>query len=108
MKQLNALFYEFIWRGPNKIKSNVAIKQYNQGGLQMIDVNYYEKHMKLSWLKRYTIEDGNCYKLVNSFIDMKTLLKTGKMFAEKICLKLRNKFRLHVYTAIYCIFKSCL
>ena len=36
MKTINQQFYDFIWAGPSKIKASVIVKEYNEGGLNMI------------------------------------------------------------------------
>jgi len=50
LKQIQNCFNNFIWDGPNKIKHNILIKSYEDGGLNMIDVYSFEKSMKLTWI----------------------------------------------------------
>jgi hypothetical protein len=52
LKEINYMFYDFVWQGPPKIKSSVLVKEYVNGGLKMIDVCAYMKSLKLSWLRR--------------------------------------------------------
>ena len=96
MKTINQYFYDFIWAGPSKIKKTVIVKDYNEGGLNMVDICSFENYMKITWLKRIVSGEGNCYSLAKSLIDFKILFNTGKMYAEKICLHLKNKFWLDV------------
>jgi len=65
MKTINQQFYDFIWAGPSKIKASVIVKEYNEGGLNMIDICSFEKYMKITWLKRLLSCNGNCYTLLN-------------------------------------------
>ena len=62
----------------------------------MVDICSFEKYMKITWIKRIMSGEGNCYSLAKSLIDFKTIFNTGKMYAEKICLHLKNKFWLDV------------
>ena len=62
----------------------------------MVDICSFENYMKITWLKRIVSGEGNCYSLAKSLIDFKILSNTGKMYAEKICLHLKNKFWLDV------------
>ena len=52
IKELNNIFFDFLWNGPAKIKQNVVIKQYWEGGLQMINLKAFIDSMKLTWLRR--------------------------------------------------------
>ena len=51
-KHLNTIFFEFVWQGPAKIKKEVIIKQYCEGGLQMINIKAFVQGLKISWIKR--------------------------------------------------------
>ena len=43
-KELNEALYHFLWDGkPDKIKRNVIINEYNDGGLKMIDLFSFNK-----------------------------------------------------------------
>ena len=50
IKELNNIyFFLFLWDGPAKIKQNVVIKQYCEGGLKMINLKAFLNSMKLTW-----------------------------------------------------------
>ena len=54
MKELNEAFYHFLWdRKPDKIKRNVIINDYGEGGLKMIDLFSFNKSLKTIWIKKY-------------------------------------------------------
>ena len=59
MKTINQYFYDFIWAGPSKIKKTVIVKDYNEGGLNMVDICSFENYMKITWLKRIVSGEGN-------------------------------------------------
>ena len=54
MKELNEAFYYFLWDGkPDKVKRNVIINEYSDGGLKMIDLLSFNKSLKTIWIKKY-------------------------------------------------------
>ena len=66
IKELNEAFYHFVWDGkPDKIKRNVIIKEYSDGGLKKIDLFSFSKSLKLSGSKniltKQTWENGNLF-----------------------------------------------
>ena len=65
IKELNEAFYHFLLDGkPDKIKRNVVINEYNDGGLKMIDLFSFNKSLKTIWIKKYldqTWADGNFF-----------------------------------------------
>ena len=54
LKELNEAFYHFLWDGkPDKVKRNVIINEYSDGGLKMIDLLSFNKSLKTIWIKKY-------------------------------------------------------
>ena len=48
------LFYKFLWdEKGDKIKRNVMINDFSEGGLKMIDIESFNKSLKSSWIKKY-------------------------------------------------------
>ena len=58
IKEINNIFFEFLWDGPAKIKQNVVIKQYCEGGLKMVNLKAFIISMKLTWLRRVIISNS--------------------------------------------------
>ena len=53
LKTLKQKSYEFIWNSKiDKIKRSTIIKNYDEGGLRMTDINYYIN--SITWVKRLT------------------------------------------------------
>ena len=47
IKESSEAFYHFLWGGkPHKIKRNVLINQYNDGGLKITDIFSFNKSLK--------------------------------------------------------------
>ena len=54
MKDIEALFYEFLWNGkPHKVKKRIIIQEFGTGGHKMIDIDTMIKAQKLRWVRRY-------------------------------------------------------
>ena len=54
LKELSKSFFHFLWSGKgDKIKRNVMIGDYSDGGLKMIDLESFNKALKSTWVKKY-------------------------------------------------------
>ena len=54
LKELSKSFFYFLWSGKgDKIKRNVMIGDYSDGGLKMIDLESFNKALKSTWVKKY-------------------------------------------------------
>ena len=53
------MFYGFLWSGrSDKIKRDVMISDYKNGGLRMIDIKSFNKALKSTWVKKYLDNDN--------------------------------------------------
>ena len=52
VNELNTMFYEFIWGRVDRIKRDVLINDYKNGGLKMVDVETLFASIKASWVVR--------------------------------------------------------
>ena len=51
--EVNTLSFKFLWDGKgDKIKRDIMISEYEDGGLKMIDVRLFTQALKLSWVKK--------------------------------------------------------
>ena len=46
-KVLNDKVLKIVWQGPSKIKAKVITKDFDEGGLKMVDINAFMKSLKL-------------------------------------------------------------
>ena len=59
IKQINDLFFDFLWNSKgDKIKRNVIIQTYGNGGLRMIDIASFNKALKSVWIRKYLDESN--------------------------------------------------
>ena len=46
--------YDFLWGGRgDKIKREIMIVDYDQGGLKLVDVSLFAQSLKSTWIKKY-------------------------------------------------------
>ena len=54
LKEINTLLYDFLWNGKgDKIKRAEMINDYDKGGLKMIDIQSFNKSLKMKWVQGY-------------------------------------------------------
>ena len=59
LKELNDLFFDFLWSGKgDKIKRHVIMRDLKNGGLKMIDIRSFNKALKCAWIKKYLDENN--------------------------------------------------
>ena len=101
IKELNSLFFKFIWNGSkDRIKRDVAIKEYKHGGLKMIKVESFVEAIKVTWIRRITQRETKGTKLLNSQYD--NIMEFQKFGVEFLKSKLRiidNKFWYDTFSA---------
>ena len=60
LDEINNMFYDFLWsRRGDKIKRDVMINDYKNGGLRMIDIKSFNKALKSTWVKKYLDNDNH-------------------------------------------------
>ena len=55
--EIEKIFYDFLWNGPDRIKRNVMIQDLGKGGLNMIDVKSFIHAQQIVWIDK--IKPGN-------------------------------------------------
>ena len=62
------MLYGFLWSGKrDKIKRNTLIGNEMQGGIQMIDLEYFIITIKLKWITALTSADDANWKLIPKY-----------------------------------------
>ena len=101
IKELDSLFFKFIWIGSvDKVKRDVVIKTYKEGGLKMIRVEPFIDALKLSWIRRLLTTDSkwadllyHCYPKLTKFQSM------GSEYIKQILRTMHNNFWHDVFKA---------
>ena len=94
IKELNTLFYRFLWNDkPDKIKRVITNLHYSQGGLNMIDLNKFDQSLKLTWIRRFFSTSSKWKQLTESqFPDLEHALNYSDKFIENIKNTTNNLF----------------
>ena len=82
LDEINNMFYDFLWSGRgDKIKRDVMISDYKNGGLRMIDIKSFNKALKSTWVKKYL--DNNNHGKWNYSLILKFTI-TAEMLSLKV------------------------
>ena len=80
IKEFNALVFNFLWNGKEKVIGRLTYAPYDSGGLKMIDYETIVKELRLSWLKR--IVDVECCGFWKHYLNYLLSNKGGLFFLE--------------------------
>ena len=92
VKDIEKHLYSFIWNGkPDRIKRNIMVKDYSDGGLNMIHVSAFIKKLKLSWVRDFLFKDKS-WKYIQKSIDKNKLFNCGPEYAIQKSKLISNCF----------------
>ena len=97
-KVLNDKVLKFVWQGPSKIKAKVITKDFDEGGLKMVDINAFMKSLKLSWIRKVIQGQNKFTSLARKLIDFNILCNTGSLYAISAVKNITNAFWIDVLT----------
>jgi len=101
IKEMNDMFFKFIWNGkPHKVRKSTLFKSYEEGGLNMFDVEKFIKALKTSWVKRLHIQEAKWKLLL--FAEYPILNRINVLGAECVnppFMKCKNCFWVDVFSA---------
>ena len=84
VKNVEKIFCKFLWNaGPDRIKRTVVTKDLRAGGLRMINIQYFIKALRITWLRRViqSHENKTWYDL--SDIDFEKVFTLGSGYARQ-------------------------
>ena len=93
VKNVEKIFYKFLWNaGPDRIKRAVVTKDLRAGGLRMINIQYFIKALRITWLRRViqSHENKTWYDL--SDIDFEKVFTLGSGYARQCKQIISNPF----------------
>ena len=89
-KQLNKMLFEFLWDGkPDKIKRKDAKLPLENGGLGMIDIELFDKALKLTWIRRLLKGDAKWKTLILSLCPK---LNEFTFYGNKLLFDMKKEF----------------
>ena len=106
IKEIDRIFYNFIWNGPAKIKKNVLIKEYIEGGLKMINISAFIRALKITWIRRLILNDGKWSSIIQNDISLKYLINSGSSYILNIMKTVSNPFWLDVLKSLHTLTKA--
>ena len=75
-KEVTKMAYNFLWNGAtDKVKRDVIVKEFWDGGMKMTDISLYLKACKAVWIKRFMSKCNSDWKLFFEFFMNKQDLK---------------------------------
>ena len=70
LKNINTIFFNFIWGGPDKIKRLMLINEIENGGLNMVDLQTYFESIEASWINRFLNRQDDSWAIfMNSYLN---------------------------------------
>ena len=92
-KQLEKLVYKYLWNtGPDRIKRVIIIKNIKACGLRIINIPYFIKALKVSWLRRVITNPHYFAWHSLSNINFKNVYSFGQWYAEHLKTFVYNPF----------------
>ena len=81
LKDLNELFFNFIWTGTSRIKKTVLCQEYCNGGLKMVNINAFIAALKTTWLRKIITDNNSPWSIILQFMtDTKNFFNLGTNF----------------------------
>ena len=92
MNKLNSFFLDYIWQGTHKIKKDILINSYSNGGLCMVDIRTYITALKTTWIRRIVRSNGKWTNIVGKIVNLDKLLNCGVHYPETLIKTIENIF----------------
>ena len=100
VRELNKKFFRFLWKGkPPKIKRTTLELDFNEGGLRMVNVERFEKTMKVKWLKRM-LGSNDVWKVIPEAYGIDRVCRYGKNYLSTILKNIKNPFWVSMISAL--------
>ena len=71
VKEIDTIFYEFLWKGKDRIRRNVLIQQIEKGGPKMVDIKSVISAQQLTWVLRMQKESSQAWYNVFNYYTRK-------------------------------------
>ena len=87
---INEKLFRFLWNNKVKIRRNIVIKQYLEGGLKM--VNAFIDALKLTWIRRIFNTDSKWQDFIKLHIECQKLIGCSAQYIKKRIDNIKNTF----------------
>ena len=94
MKEIETMFYSFLWNNkPDKVKRNITRQKLINSGLGMLDVDKFEKSLKLTWIRRFFTSQAKWKTIIeNKYPKLQEILHFGEKFRDFILQSIKIHF----------------
>ena len=100
IKKLNGDLYSFLWNGKtDKIKRDIVVKKYFEGGLNMLHLKNYIESLKITWVRRFYTTSSKWQKILGTQINENMLANCGTDLINKYQKDINNIFWKEVFQA---------
>ena len=100
ISKINTELYNYLWNSKiDKIKRDIVIKEYINGGLKMINLVAFIKSLKLSWIRRLYTGEGKWKNIIECEIDTFKLTSCGPTYIKFCKDRTNNLFWKDVFDA---------
>ena len=93
---VNRILFNFLWGSKAKIKKSVVIKQYDEGGLRMVNLQAFIEALKLTWIRRLLNTDRKWQDFIKLDIEVEKLLSCNTEYLVENIKKMKNSFWIDV------------
>ena len=106
IKKINKMLYDFLWDGkPDQIKRRTARNKLENGGIDMIDIENFDKALKLTWIRRFLKYDTKWKSVITEiYPNLNEISCFGDNFLKILLRNISNPFWKNVisyYLAFY-------
>jgi hypothetical protein len=110
IKAIQNSFVRFLWKsGLDKIKRNVVIQYYENGGFRVINLETFIMSLKLTWIRRILMYNTKYFNFVNNMYPfISNINKYGDQFLMNKLQTVQNKFWKDVFTGLIQLHKQYL
>ena len=101
LNDVEKTFFKFIWNKSNdKIKRNIVIQSYENGGLNMTNISTFINSLKVSWMKRLINSESTWTIFIKHYLkEISTEVFSFGPKVSEILIKDSNPFWIDVFTA---------
>ena len=94
VQELNSLFFKYIWNGSiDRVKRDISIKNYKEGGLRMVKIQQFIDAIKISWIRRNISSDTKWKSLLfTAYPTLEDFHLFGQVFFLSKINRIDNKF----------------
>lgn len=93
LNKLNSILFNYLWNSSvDKVKRDVIVQQYNEGGLKMVNLKAFRESVKLSWIMRLYQITAKWQLVLKTFINIDLLTDTGNHYFDVCLHNCKNPF----------------